>query len=502
MLIAASLDPLAILAIGIATVLILIIFFRANAFLALITAAIVVSMLATGEPDERIKRVALAFGDACGKFAIVIGLAAIIGECMMLSGAADRIVRSSLRVFGERQASIALMLSGFVLAIPVFFDTVFYLMIPLARSLCRQTGKNFLLYVMAIAAGGAATHTLVPPTPGPLAVAGILNVPIGTMILIGIVVAFPSAVLGEFLFSRWVNRILPVPMRPLAGAHEPEPVDEAQLPSLAASLAPILLPVILISADTTVDALLRSATAPVPSAAASAPSADKVKATEPAPSDPKAESPTSDSNRVSILKQCRAVTAVVGNPNLALLISTVVAIVVLQRQRQMSLLELDRAVETSLMSAGVIILITAAGGAFGKMLDVAGVGEGVKGLFAGEQGMSGIQYLFLGYALAAILKVAQGSSTVAMITSAGIFANVVDGEGTSSLGFNPVYIATAIAAGSLMGSWMNDSGFWVFARMSGLTEKEALRSWSPLLAFLSVVGLITTLVLTVVLPMR
>ena len=113
-----------------------------------------------------------------------------------------------------------------------------------------------------------------------------------------------------------------------------------------------------------------------------------------------------------------------------------------------------------------------------------------------------MQYLFLGYALAAILKVAQGSSTVAMITSAGIFANVVGGEGTSSLGFNPVYIATAIAAGSLMGSWMNDSGFWVFARMSGLTEKEALRSWSPLLAFLSVVGLITTLALTVVLPMK
>jgi GntP family gluconate:H+ symporter len=500
MLLAASLNPLAILAIGIATVLVLIIVFRANAFLALITAAIVVSMLATGEPDERIKRVALAFGEACGKFAIVIGLAAIIGECMMLSGAADRIVRSSLRVFGERQASIALMLSGFVLAIPVFFDTVFYLMIPLARSLCRQTGKNFLLYVMAIAAGGAATHTLVPPTPGPLAVAGILDVPLGTMILIGIVVAFPSAVLGEFLFSRWLNRIMPVPMRPLAGATEPEPVDEAQLPSLAASLAPILLPVILISADTTVDALLRSSSPPAVNE--NVPSTNKVQESGTAPTETKTASPTSDTQRVSFLKQCRSVTAVVGNPNFALLISTVVAILVLKRQRQMSLLELDRAVETSLMSAGVIILITAAGGAFGKMLDVAGVGEGVKGLFAGDQGMSGMQYLFLGYALAAILKVAQGSSTVAMITSAGIFANVVGGEGTSSLGFNPVYIATAIAAGSLMGSWMNDSGFWVFARMSGLTEKEALRSWSPLLAFLSVVGLITTLALTVVLPMK
>ncbi len=499
MLLAATLDPLVILAIGIATVLVLIIVFRANAFLALITAAIVVSMLATGEPDERIKRVAIAFGEACGKFAIVIGLAAIIGECMMLSGAADRIVRSSLRVFGERQASIALMLSGFVLAIPVFFDTVFYLMIPLARSLCRQTGKNFLLYVMAIAAGGAATHTLVPPTPGPLAVAGILDVPLGTMILVGIVVAFPSAVFGEFLFSRWVNRIMPVPMRTLAGATEPEPVDEAQLPSLTASLAPILLPVILISADTTVDALLRSATPPAAVAPASLPVEKDNKS---APSESKGDSPSSDPQQVSFLKQCSAVTAVVGNPNLALLISTVVAILVLKKQRNMSLLELDRAVETSLMSAGVIILITAAGGAFGKMLDVAGVGEGVKGLFAGEQGMTGIQYLFLGYSLAAILKVAQGSSTVAMITSAGIFANVVGGEGTSSLGFNPVYIATAIAAGSLMGSWMNDSGFWVFARMSGLTEKEALRSWSPLLAFLSVVGLLTTLLLTVIFPMK
>ncbi len=320
------------------------------------------------------------------------------------------------------------------------------------------------------------------------------------MILIGIVVAFPSALLGEFLFSRWLNRIMPVPMRPLAGATEPEPVDEAQLPSLAASLAPILLPVILISADTTVDALLRSSSPPAVNE--NVPSTNKVKESGPAPTETKTASPTSDTQRVSFLKQCRSVTAVVGNPNFALLISTVVAILVLKRQRQMSLLELDRAVETSLMSAGVIILITAAGGAFGKMLDVAGVGEGVKGLFAGDQGMSGMQYLFLGYALAAILKVAQGSSTVAMITSAGIFANVVGGEGTSSLGFNPVYIATAIAAGSLMGSWMNDSGFWVFARMSGLTEKEALRSWSPLLAFLSVVGLITTLALTVVLPMK
>jgi GntP family gluconate:H+ symporter len=478
-----ALDPLLILCIGIAIVLSLIIFLRANAFLALVTAAIVVSLLAPGEPEEKIKRVAFAFGEACGKFAIVIGLAAIIGECMMQSGAADRIVRSSLRVFGEKQASIALMLSGFILAIPVFFDTVFYLMVPLARSLSRQTGKNFLLYVMAIAAGGAATHTLVPPTPGPLAVAGILNVPLGTMIFIGILVAFPAAVLGELLLSRWINRIMPVPLRPLAGTTEPEPVEESRLPSLAASLAPILLPVLLISADTTVDALQRA----------------NLPATS--PTSPPPATTTAD-EQPSILNQCRAVSSVIGNPNFALLISTVIAMVVMQRQRGMSLWEIDKAVETSLMSAGVIILITAAGGAFGKMLDIAGVGEGVKGLVAGEAGMSGVEFLLLGYTLAAILKLAQGSSTVAMITSAGIFSNVVGEQGTATLGFHPVYVATAIAAGSLMGSWMNDSGFWVFARMSGLTEKEALRSWTPLLAFLSIVGLLATLGLVWLMPMN
>jgi GntP family gluconate:H+ symporter len=313
-----------------------------------------------------------------------------------------------------------------------------------------------------------------------LAVAGILDVSLGMMILVGIAVAFPAGLLGELVFSRWVNALMPVPMRPLVGSVEPEPIDEKYLPSLAASLAPILLPVLLISADTTVDALLRAQT----------PTTESV-------------SPASDPARPSFLEQCRSVSAVVGNPNLALLVSTVVAIMVLRRQRGMSLIEIDRAVETSLMSAGVIILITAAGGAFGKMLDVAGVGDGVKRLFAGDQGLSGVQFLLLGYSLAAILKLAQGSSTVAMITSAGIFANVVGGsQGTSEIGFHPVYIATAIAAGSLMGSWMNDSGFWVFARMSGLTEKEALRSWTPLLAFLSLVGLAMTLTLATLLPMK
>ena len=163
-----TIPPLMILAIGVLIVLGMIIALRINAFIALITAAIAVSLMAPGETAEKMSRVAVAFGAACGNIGIVIALAAVIGKAMMDSGAADRVVRAFLNALGEKRASLALMGSGYVLSVPVFFDTVFYLLVPLARSLYRKTGKNFLLYVCAIAAGGAVTHTLVPPTPGPL----------------------------------------------------------------------------------------------------------------------------------------------------------------------------------------------------------------------------------------------------------------------------------------------------------------------------------------------
>jgi hypothetical protein len=190
--------PLIILAIGIAIVLGSIIVLKINAFIALISAAMAVSVLSVallgeGTWKDSIARVAGAFGTAAGNIGIVIGLAAVIGKCMLDSGAADRIVRAFVRLFGEKRSPLALMGSGYVLAIPVFFDTVFYLLVPLARSLYRRTQQNYLMYLLAIAAGGAITHTLVPPTPGPLVMAATLNVDVGMMILVGILVALPSA---------------------------------------------------------------------------------------------------------------------------------------------------------------------------------------------------------------------------------------------------------------------------------------------------------------------
>jgi gluconate:H+ symporter, GntP family len=453
---------------GIVTVLGLIIVAKTNAFLALITAAILVSLIAPGEMADKVTRVAAAFGRSAGGIGIVIALAAVIGKCMLDSGAADRIVRAFLRVFGERQSPTALMGSGFVLAVPVFFDTVFYLLVPLARSLHRSTGREYLRYILAIAAGGAITHTLVPPTPGPLTMADNLKFDVGLMILIGLIVALPAAIAG-LVFAAIMDRLMPTPMRQIGSEPEPAPLSDHELPPLWLSLLPVVLPVFLISGNTIVRAVYANHEAVVAGRLEDVP---------------------------QWLARGNEVMAVLGNANLALLLSTVIAMGMVYVQRQMTLRGLAHVVETSLMSGGVIILITSAGGAFGAMLNEAQVGEAIKGLFAGQAAAGG-GLLLLGFGVAALLKIAQGSSTVAMITASAMLASLLS---SGEAGFHPVYLACAIGAGSLVGSWMNDSGFWIFAKMGGLTEVEALKSWTLLLLVLAFTSLATTALLANVWP--
>lgn len=479
-----ELHPLLILGLGIATVVGMIVVLRLNAFLALIMAAILVSLLAPGEWPLKLVRVAEAFGASAGKIGIVIALAAVIGKCMMDSGAADRVVRTFLGLLGERRASIALMGSGFVLAVPVFFDTVFYLLIPLARALRRRTGKDYLKYILAIAAGGAITHTLVPPTPGPLLMAANLDVDLGTMILIGLLVALPAAVLGGLVFASAANRWLDIPMRPLPGETESEPLADDRLPGLFVSLLPVVLPVLLISSNTITKTLAEAEARDVPIESALA-AVDATSAPEP-PS--------------TSLERAAEVTAVLGDANLALLLSAAVALIVAYRNCGWTRRQMAEAVEIALMSGGIIILITAAGGAFGAMLTAAQVGPAIESMFGGDGLAVGQTMLWLGFGVAAVLKVAQGSSTVAMITASGMLAAMLSPE--HPLPFHPVYLATAIGSGSLVGSWMNDSGFWVVAKMSGMSENETLASWTLLLVVLGATGMATTLLLVQLLPLN
>ncbi|MBW7988692.1 MAG: gluconate permease [Planctomycetes bacterium] len=460
-----SLHPLIILVIGMLTVILMITVLKMNAFIALITSAVVVSLLAPGDLAEKISRVAKAFGNTAGSIGIVIALAVVIGKCMMDSGAADRIVRGFLSVLGEKRSSTALMASGFVLSIPVFFDTVFYLLVPLARSMHRRTKKHYLKYAMAITAGGVITHCLVPPTPGPLIMAENLGIDIGAMIMVGVLVALPAAIVG-MIFAGFMDRRMNIEMRPLGGElSESEPLEDHQLPALLVSLLPIILPVLLVSTNTIVRTIAKDA-------------ADG-----------------------SLLSRAAAITAVLGNVNLAMLISTAIAMWMLRSKRALTNTQLAKVVEVSLMSGGVIILITAGGGAFGAMLKAAQIGPAIENLFASDTGQptSGLMLLVLGALIAVLMKIAQGSTTVAMITSSAMIGSMI--TSTQTLGYHPVYLATAIGGGSMVGSWMNDSGFWIFVKMSGLTEAEGLKTWTPLLAIVGLTSIVVSLLLAIILPM-
>ncbi|MFH1266620.1 MAG: gluconate permease, partial [Planctomycetota bacterium] len=363
-------------------------------------------------------------------------------------------------------ASVALMGSGFVLSVPVFFDTVFYLLVPLARSLWRRTRHNYVLYVTAIGCGAAITHTLVPPTPGPLAMAQFLGIDLGVMIGMGLLTALPTAMVG-LLACGMMNRLFDIPMRPYSGEVEPEPLADDQLPSLWISLLPIALPVVMISTNTFAGMLV----------------GDELEG-------------AMQSGRVF---NWLGVTALLGDPNLALLVSAGIAMFTLVRQRGLTLKELAKTTETALMSGGVIILITAAGGAFGAMLGKSGVKETIQGMVDVEGGSLGMTMLLVGFGVAAVLKIAQGSSTVSMMVTASMIAAMGFSSGT--LGYHPVYLALAIGNGSLVGSWMNDSGFWIFARMSGFTEVETLKLWSTLLIVVAFAGLAFTLALAWLIPL-
>lgn len=446
--------PFFVLFLGVLAVVLMITVWRFHPFIALILAAILVGLISVDLPGvegqhplvNAIELPMMEFGSMAGKISWVIALAAIIGVAMMESGAAERIVNFLLEKLGENRAALALMISAFVLSIPVFFDTVFFLLIPLAIALALKTGKHFVLYVVAMAGGGAITHSIVPPTPGPLIMAETLQIDLGITIIGGLLLGVLPAVAVLWLAKKLDNR-LNIPVR----VAEINPVALDTKPGLIVSLLPILLPVGLISMASIVDVL---------------------------------------SNGVP------GWLAFLGNKNIAMGIGMAMALWLWAKERNMDAGDLWKAAAKPLEIAGVIILITSAGGAFGAMIKLSGIGPAIE--LVTEQ--FHIHYLILAWVIAAVMKTAQGSSTVAMITAASIMYGLV-GTG-EELPYHPIYLLMAIGFGALFISWMNDSGFWVVAKMSGFTAKEALQTWTVALALTAMVGLAQVLILSWVFPFR
>lgn len=483
--------PFAVLAISVVFIIVAITRLRMHAFLALILAAFLAGFLtqefspaaidrlpAMMRDDARanswvaaVELTAVEFGGAAGSIALSIGLAAIIGLCLMESGGADKVVRRFLAIFGEKRAAVALLVSTYFLSIPIFFDTMFMLMIPLARALRLRTGKNYLLYVMAICGAAVLTHSLTVPHPGPLAMVDNLRVDPGLSLFWGIGAGILPLFIGYYVV-KWIDRRHEVPLRETPGitleeldviARKPE----STLPSFFWSIAPVMLPILLIGAGS----FLKVA-AGYPGAVALLGGPDSF---------------------ASIAK----ILALIGNKNIALVLGAVIAMWVVARQRQLSFTQLGRLLDAPLATAAVIILITAAGGAFGAMLRNAGVGDAIKSLALTYN----LDLIVLAWTTAFVIRVAQGSATVAMITASAILWPMIDPALNAALPFNPMYVFLSIGFGAFGCSWMNDSGFWVVSKLGGLTEQETLRSWTVLATVLSVAGLILTFLASRVLPL-
>ncbi len=407
-----------------------------------------------------ISRVTGAFGKACGSLGILIAMAAIIGKCLLDSGGAERIIRSALGLLGEKRAPLAFTGSGFLLGTPVFFDTVFYLMIPLGKALAMRFRENYGLYIMTIVAGATMAHSLVPPTPGPLFVADQLDVDLGLMIIMGLVVGSVACATG-YVYAKFVNRHKKwhVPLRdstdsPLAKLEEIVQRDDKSLPPLGLALLPVLLPIVLIAGNTILEELV---------------------------TDPPVGLAT--------------FLGVVGDKNIALIISAIIALGLLALQKRGDKQALFDSVQSALASGGVVILITAAGASFGTMLQQTNIAASIREL-AEQYKITGLMVLPMAFLVTAVVRTAQGSATVSMITSVGIFAGMA-----ATLPFHPVYLAMAIGCGSKPFPWMNDSGFWVINRMSGMTIGETIRSVSLLMTAMAIDGLIAVMLLAWFFPM-
>ncbi|MEU3954531.1 gluconate:H+ symporter [Streptomyces achromogenes] len=451
---------LTVAALGMALLLFLIIKVRLQPFVALLAVSIAVGLLAglsvtelfgTVQRSDAVSTVESGMGGILGHVAIIIGLGTMLGAILEVSGGAEVLAARLLALFGERRAPLAMGLTGLLFGIPVFFDVGIFVLAPLVYAAAKRSGKSVLLYCLPLLAGLSMTHAFLPPHPGPVAAAGLLHVQLGWVVLMGIVCGLP-AVLAAWAYAAWAGKriFVPVPQdmaeaaeeakRAVAAEQRAQGVTPRETPvSLATVLTIIGTPLLLILAATFSSIAL----------------------------DP---SPT------------RSVLEFFGNPFVALTLALFLAYYLLGIRRGWSRKSLEAVSTASLKPVGNILLVVGAGGIFGAVLKAGGVAQALSDTFHGV----GLPVIVLAYLIALVLRVAQGSATVAIVTTAGIVAPLL-AEGRHSQAFAALVIM-AISAGSIFASHVNDGGFWMVAKYFGISERDTLRSWTVLESVLSLAG--------------
>ncbi|WP_421802575.1 GntP family permease [Flagellimonas sp.] len=426
--------------IGIAILLFLILKLRIHAFIALLIGSIAVGLIAGLDANQIINTVQKGMGGTLGFVATVVGLGAIFGGVLEASGGAKTIANFMVSKFGLKRAPLAMVISGFLIAIPVFFDVAFIILVPMMYALQRRTGKSLLLYAIPLLAGLAITHAFIPPTPGPIAVADIIGVDLGWVILMGFIAGIPTALIAGLWFGRHISKKIFV-----AAPEEIEEENHPELPPIAQTLLIIGLPIVLILLNTIIAAGTFGVTNPI------------------------------------ILN----IIALIGHPFSALIIANLLAWYFFGLRKGFTKEQLLKISTKSLAPAGTIILLTGAGGVFKQVLTDTGAGE----LLATSLSNAGIPILAFAFISAAIVRIVQGSSTVAMITAAGLVSPLLASTSLNSIELACMVIA--IASGASIFSHVNDSGFWLVGQYLGITEKQTFRSWTLMTTILAFVGVIT-----------
>ncbi|MEV0681748.1 gluconate:H+ symporter [Actinosynnema sp. NPDC050436] len=445
---------------AIALLLVLIIRLKVEPFIALLVVGLTVA-LAAGLPVEQIVGSAQkasgtllenGFGGILGHVAAIIGLGTLLGSILEASGGAEVLTRTLLRAFGEKRAPLAMGLAGLVFGVPVFFDIGIFVLAPLVYAAAKRGGRSIVLYALPLLAGLSVMHAFMPPHPGPVAAAGLLHVSLGWIIIMALAVAVPAWFLGGVLFSAWVGKkvVVPVPEEMLAAAEKLRGDQSRPEPPLSLVLGIIAVPLVLILSGTFGSILLPKGSAAL------------------------------------------GVFAFLGTPAVALTIAVLLAFWLLGYRRGMTREQVTELSAASLRPVAMILLVVGAGGFFGAVLSATGVGKALSTSLADL----GLPVIALSYVISCALRIAQGSATVAIVTTTGIVAPVV-GE----LGYSQPQLALvvmAIAAGSIIASHVNDGGFWIVSRYFGLSVKETLQTWTVLETILSVVGFAVAALLSLV----
>ena len=420
---------------AIALLLFLILAVRLHAFLALLISSMALGLGVGMEPVKVIKSIQTGFGEALGFIAVVVALGAMIGRFLEHSGGGRVLADWLLSKFGKENAVWAVLVAAFMVGLPIFFEVGFIILVPLAWSLAKESKKSLLYYGLPMTAALTVTHAMVPPHPAPSAAASLLGADLGRTILYGAMLSIPMAISGGILYGRWIaNRLfIPVPEMATRVKEEKSPYPD---PSVGLVILVLVLPVMFIFASSVAD----------------------------------------------IAKfQSGGVLGFLGHPFTALLITALVAMYAFGVRRGLNRDALGKMATDSLAPIGTLLAIMGGGGAFKQIIVDSGVGPYAGKLLAS----SAISPLVVAYLVAAAMRMAQGSATVAIITAAGIVAPLVKGIP----GYQPEMIVLALSAGGTILSHVNDAGFWIVNEYFGMTVPQTLQSWTTMKVITSLVGI-------------